>query len=377
MSVVTKLGATKKQIDEQMGVDYTNVRVFKEFGKYHHRIIQGPIRDEHAFYPTWRKDAETGVLEESFNKIELPKRDKKNKTVIDKIAALDNKIQADNGVDSKKIRSQFKRQLKYIWIVLSRDEQENGLPWIGAWTYPVNISKKLHEFMSMTRNAGDSKLMYGPIWSYDVIIEKYKTNDMYGVGYSVNVDPSSLKYAGKIPKKLYEDAEYAAKNEDKIEAVFNNVFTEEERALIEKYTEEHDIDSYTSPVKNDEEIMQVFQEFPIRWDAEKDGVPVFKYKTDLLESLKVYADNKLQAIAETKQLSAGDDADENNDTAFNSKEDDLVDDQKIKDFSNDENEDEEEPKIKKEVKTVPKVVSKPDPAGDFEVDDYEDNDLEW
>ena len=161
------------------------------------------------------------------------------------------------------------------------------------------------------------------------------------------------------------------------------MFTEEERALIEKYTEEHDIDSYTSPVKNDEEIMQVFQEFPIRWDAEKDGVPVFKYKTDLLESLKVYADNKLQAIAETKQLSAGDDADESNDTAFNSKEDDLVDDQKIKDFSNDENEDEEEPKIKKEVKTVPKVVSKPDPeeepdpAGDFEVDDYEDNDLEW
>lgn len=305
-----KLGQTDDETRKEESSGYERVGRFSEEGEYHHRPLVGPKRRETIVYPTYWEDLETGELKLGFNSVIVTP---KVRNIVDKIAAIDRKVQEQNGIDRKSIRSSLDRTLRYIWIVLSRDiTSEEGNTWIGPWEYPSRISKELTKLQREVSTKDNTKLRYGLYWTCDFIIERYidkevarKTgNKQFATRYSITVDPECMPMAGKLPKKLLDDKEYIAANQKKIEKLYTEVFTPEELNAIEEYMANHDIQDFITPVETDEELLEVFTQRPINWDAKNnDGTPLFPYKDDLLEEINKYEGNLLANIVqETPQL---------------------------------------------------------------------------
>jgi len=287
-----KVGASNNETNSEESSGYLEVGRFSEEAKYLHRALSGPKRKESVIYPTLRRDYETGEVKESFNAIVLMP---KERTIIDKIAAVDKKIQEANGISYDDTRSQFSRNLRYVWIVISRDlTEKEDVPWIGPWEYPSRISKELTRFQRVRSTKDRYKLGYGPYYTFDVIIEKYYDKDMmrktggnkqFSTRYSIEVDPSCMPMAGKLPVELVENPTYAAEHMDQVMQLYSKVFTPAELNAINEYGVS--LDDLVVPVRTDEEILEILKEQPINFNAtDVVGKPLFKHCDELFEEIK-------------------------------------------------------------------------------------------
>jgi len=300
-------GSTEKEIKDQEANGFVSIGRFSDIGEYIHRAISGPRKRETVIYPTFYEDWETNEIKETFNSITLVPN---ARTVLDKIAAIDRKIQKSNGADKEEIRTQFNRSLRYMWIVLSRTEEtEEGVPWIGPWEYPSRVSKQLTEAHKAIDSKDKTKLRYGLYFTFDHIVNKYydketmrKTsgNKQFSTRYSFEVDPSNIPMAGKLPADLL-NRDYREKHAKKIMDLYGQVFTPIELDAIEE--SEWALEDLVTPVKTDEEIMEILTERPINWNAvDLNGNDIFKNKEQLFDECQEFASRLLGAGASVPRL---------------------------------------------------------------------------
>lgn len=289
------LGGSEEQFDNEMSNGYSNADVgaFKEYGNYTHRILDGPKRMDSCWYPSWREEADTGQIKASWNRLILPKRSE-GKTITDKLAAIDRKIQGEEGVDKNYIGSIFDRQTRYIYVVISRDQtQDPANPWIGFWEYPVSVSKRVRKLNSKESSKNKGKLAYGPYWAYDIDIEKINEDSSgdkrFNTKYNADVVAETLKYAGKIPRRVVTDPSF---NYDKLGEIQEDVFTPEELEAIETFMTDNSLDSFVKPMNDEEIINNLTSIAPIKWDEDH-----FKFKDKLLEAASDYKDKAIQGLA--------------------------------------------------------------------------------
>lgn len=293
------LGGSDEQFKEEMGNGGPTAEIgrFKEYGNYTHRVLAGPKRMDSCWYPSWREDSDTGAIKSSWNRLILPKRSN-GKTITDKIATLDRKIQKEEGIDSQYINSPFDRQTRYIYIVLSRDEtQDPKTPWIGFWEYPTSVSKKVRKLNKKESSKNKGMLSYGPYWTYDIDIEKENTDSSsdkrFSTQYNTDVVAETIQYAGQIPVEVVTDSSFQY---DEIQKIQKNVFTPEELKAIQSFMKENDLDSYVNPLSNEEIVNNLTNKSPIRWDEEQ-----FKFKDKLLEAANNYKDRLVNSVANTNE----------------------------------------------------------------------------
>jgi len=83
---------------------------------------------------------------------------------------------------------------------------------------------------------------------------------------------------------VVEDTNFFDKHPELLKDIYSKVFTPEEIELIDAY--ELEMDSLVSPIKSNDEIIKIFNDFPINLEAtDANGVPVFKYKDELYEEV--------------------------------------------------------------------------------------------
>jgi hypothetical protein len=285
-------GATKDDVAKEESRATAIVGRFKELGEYHHRCLLGPKRRESITYPTFRQDFETQQIVPSYNSIVLPPQSSGIRTIVDTLASLERKIAADHGASRDTMIPQFKRTTRYIYVVLSRDLTNGDKPWLGAWEYPSTISKDITNFQAEVSTRDKSKLRYGPYWTWDVIVTKKideelaakTSNKQLTTRYTAQIDPECMVLAGKIPVEAVEDPDFFDKHPDLLKDIYSKVFTPEEVELIDAY--ELEIDSLVNPIKSNEEIVKIFNDFPINLEAkDANGAAIFKYKDDLYEEI--------------------------------------------------------------------------------------------
>lgn len=292
------LGGNDEQFEKEMGSGGSaDIGRFKEYGNYTHRILAGPKRMDSCWYPSWREDPDTGAIKSSWNRLVLPKRSK-GKTITDKLATLDRKVQKEEGIDSQYINSPFDRQTRYIYIVLSRDEtQDPKDPWIGFWEYPTSVSKKVRKLNKKESSKNKGMLSYGPYWTYDIDIEKVNTDSnsdkRFSTQYNTDVVAETIQYAGQIPVEVVTDPSFQY---EKLQEIQQDVFTPEELEAIQSFMDENELDSYVQPLSNEEIVNNLTSKSPIRWDEEQ-----FKFKNKLLEAANNYKDRLVNSVASTNE----------------------------------------------------------------------------
>lgn len=299
-----QLGATKKESSQEENKSGVILGRFKELGEYHHRCLLGPKRRESITYPTFRENFETQELEPSFNTIVLPPMNSGIKTIIDKLESIDRKNQLDHGVPRDAQTSFFSRGLRMIYIVLSRDLDNDGKPWIGPWEYPTTVSKNLNKLQFENATKDKSKLRYGPYWTWDLIIQKYEDQDIARkttdkrrtIKYTSNVDPECMALAGKVPMgAVYED-DFFIKNPELLEHYYKEVFTPEEIDAINLY--DKTLEDFVIPVKDDEDIVKVLNQFPFNLDAkDENGNNLVRFKDELRREIEKYGIRLLESNA--------------------------------------------------------------------------------
>lgn len=295
------LGGNEEQFDNEMNNGFSNAEVgrFKEYGNYTHRVLDGPKRMDSCWYPSWREDSETGAIKASWNKLVLPKRSK-GKTLTDKLAAIDRKVQHEEGIDSQYLNSVFDRQTRYIYIVISRDlTKDSAKPWIGFWEYPTSVSNKVRNLNCKESSRNKGKLNYGPYWTYDIDIEKINTDSggdkRFNTSYNADVVAETLQYAGKIPMEVVTNLDFQW---DKLAKIQQEVFTPEEVEAIESFMKDNELDSYVKPMTNEEILDNLTNIAPIKWDEDN-----FKFRDKLLEAASEYKNSTIKALAKpNKQL---------------------------------------------------------------------------
>lgn len=293
------LGGNEEQFNDEMDNGYSaaDIGTFKEYGNYTHRILDGPKRIDSCWYPSWREEADTGQIRASWNRLVLPKRSK-GKTITDKLAAIDRKIQEEEGVDRKYINSTFDRQTRYMYIVISRDEtQDPANPWIGFWKYPTSVSKRVRKLNSKESSKNKGKLAYGPYWVYDIDIEKINEDSggdkRFTTKYNTDVVAETLKYAGKIPRRVVTDSNF---NYDKLGEIQKDVFTPEELEAIKSFMTDNSLNSFVKPMNNEEILNNLTTIAPIKWDEDN-----FKFKDKLLEAASDYENKTIQSLAKSNR----------------------------------------------------------------------------
>ena len=300
-------GSSTDEIRNEETTGFVSIGRFSDEGEYIHRALAGPKRKESIIYPTFYQDYETGALQETFNTITLVPG---TRSILDKLAAIERKVQHNNGIERDDIRAQFSRSYRYVWLILSRTQKDSeGKPYLGPWEYPARISKKLTEYNCAVDTKDKTKLRYGLFYTFDHIVKKYydqkvmkKTggNKQFATRYSIDIDPNCTPMAGKLPIDLL-DAEYQKAHADKINELLTKVFTDEELELIE--ASEYDLDTLVKPVQSDEEIMEILEKFPINWNAkDPSGNDVFKYKEELFEEAQEFAGRLLENYSDTPAL---------------------------------------------------------------------------
>lgn len=305
-------GATEEHINKETTKNYTKIGRFEE-GEYVHRAIDGPIRKEFVLYPSFYTDYETGETKETLHSVTIIPE---SRTIFDKLAAIERKVQQNHGIDKMHIETQFGKSVRFIWLVLSRTQKdENGNPYIGPWEYPPVISDKLIEFNRISDVKDESKLRYGLFYTFDHIVKKWydkktmeKTggNKRFATRYSLDVDPSCVPMAGKLPIEILK-ASYQKEHTDKIQKLITQVFTPEELDLIEESGFSLDsLRDSTRPVESDEEILEILAEHPINWNAtDVNGKSKFKFKEELFKEIQEFEGRLLESVNIKPQLSSG------------------------------------------------------------------------
>jgi|GEM_PF-5345248 len=310
-----KLGATTQETSKEETLYGPTIGRFKEIKEYKHRCLSGPKRREAVTYPTFRRNFETHEIEASYNTIILPPVSTGIRSIFDKLEAIDKKIQESSGIDKKSMYSPLSRSTKFVYIVLSRDLENEGKPWVGPWEYPISVSRTITKLQAEESTKDSSKLRYGPYWTWDVIVEKFEdkniksTDKRRTIKYTAQVDPECMPLAGKISKKAVEEADFFDNNPELFEKYLSTAFTPEEIEAINAYS--HSLDDIVVPVTSDAEILAILAEFPINLQATDDaGNDVFKFKKQLALEIRSLGQNLLaeHVPAETKQLPVEDSA---------------------------------------------------------------------
>lgn len=326
MTLITTGAQDNQYEQEEKGFDFTDLGTFSENRTYTHRVIAGPKRVEFVWYPCIREDVDTGEPRPSFNRLALKPRSKmegNQRLITDRLAAVDKKIQESQGVDKDHIESTFDRTARYIYIVISRDKSKGDDIWVGGWEYPSSVSKQLRELQAEESTSNKGMLNVGPYYTYDVNITRKKVSGKYGVKYSLNVEQSTVKYAGQIPTEVVNGSpEDIEANKELLEKVQKDVFTPEELKAVNEFMEENSLDDLVNIIDSDEEVLQAFQNNPINLLGQRQNQPIFKYD----QQFKSYIQNKFdkKALPSMDAVEPNDDMDDiNKDDLKEADEEDL------------------------------------------------------
>ena len=232
-------------------------------GENVHRVLFGPVVVHTVFWPSQQRDDATGEIKTVTKSAKVADRG----SIFDGIAALDRKIQRATGVD--KPRSQLDKNTKFNYLVIDVDKEPLK---VGIAQYPKGVKDALVELEEKRDTDDATKLRYGLIWMYNVIITKDvdpNKERRYGTDYAVEPDPKN-PWLGQVP------ADWLKADFDTIvEGGYidlKEVFSEEMMAALE----EAEIDLEAEGVPDSEEvIMERLQAFPIDLNATRFDKPAF------------------------------------------------------------------------------------------------------
>lgn len=251
-------------------------KVRLEDGENIHRVIYGPVKVQYIYYPTLQRDAETGELKQSVRVVKRPQEG----CILDSLASFEKRIRTQR--DEKNPRSNLSPRTKWLYLVISRNEEE---PSIKVAEYPFKVYDQIIKLEASKSSKNPNKLRHGLIFMYDLIItkaiEKGKPRQ-YGTSYHVEVDPEN-EWSGKIPVAALGMP--AEELEKKLKG-FEKFFPEDDWELIENM--DIDLEKEGEP-DTPEAILSKLQENPIYLNATNpDGSYMFPaledFKEQLLES---------------------------------------------------------------------------------------------
>ena len=304
--MVVRLGSTHEDVDSTLDFGKKKIGYFKDLGTYIHRVLKGPFVFKGFIYPAWKEDFETGEMIPTYHKIVVPQ--KLENTIMDKLAFLDRQVQSSLG-GKDRIVSQFAPSTLYIFAVIDRKASTEDI-WVGFWEYKRSLVRDLNSLQKKLSTKDSEKLMYGPYWSYDVVIEKKydevmmeKTggNLQYSTRYELDIDPETLVLSGKYPAK-YLNRDYYLQHKEEVEEFDNKcyaqVFSEEELSAIQEFFEKNNPEHIIS-ARDNQELLEELKKFPINWDAEIDGQPAFPHRDKLFKKLEEVNERLLNMINKT------------------------------------------------------------------------------
>jgi len=256
-------------------------RVRPSDGPNIHRILFGPVQIQTVFYPTREVDRETGELKSTKHAIVVPR----SGSIFDELAAMDKRIKFALG--EKNPDSTFTPNQSFLYLVFNRAEAESIVR-VGEYKY--SVVKQFIEKEEAVSTKDKTKLMYGPIFSWDAIIDKKvdpSKPKKFGVKYEVSVNPEACPLMGQIPIEWLSLSikEFFAHVERDV------VFTDEEVEAIQSC--EIDLHS-VAKARSSEEILELLQKFPIDLNANTpEGKLVFPAPKEFLLRLEELSINYL------------------------------------------------------------------------------------
>lgn len=231
-------------------------------GENLHRILFGPIVVSTVFWPSLQRD-DDGEVKSVTKSAKVPDRG----SLFDGIAALDRKIQRATGVDKPK--SQLDKSTKFNYLVIDVDKEPMR---VSIAQYPKTVKDALIEIEEKRDTDDGTKLRYGLIWMYNVIISKDvdpTKERRYGTDYSAEPDPKN-PWLGQVPADWLKADFNTLVEEGYID--LNEVFSSEMLQALE----EADIDLEAEGIPDSEEIiLERLAAFPIDLNGESFGKPSF------------------------------------------------------------------------------------------------------
>lgn len=246
------------------------------------RIIEPVVPFRKLFYPTLRVDDKDGSSSQGWQTLNLPINYpalgwSKYPTLIDALERIDLEIRRASQPTADKVVSEFSVNASYAFPVIDRRDSE---PVVKVMEVSWNTFKLLKELQDMTDPEDPTKLLHGLLWFHDIIITQKKKSDDSRIPEKFNVKYviSSSKnnpFQGKFDVGLSKDDEKKAeifKHSRKL-----GIFTEEDFAAIEMFSDEAELISLYTP-NTAEEIMETLVNNPICLDAVRNGSLIFPNK---------------------------------------------------------------------------------------------------
>ena len=270
-----QLGTNSKAREEILNSGFDTIKNLSEIGQYQHRILSGGFRMNEIYYPTIRKDAQTGELKSSWNLIKVPKEGH----LLSKLIVLDEKLKSERAEKSLvkgNIRSRLHPSTSYLYLIFDRKEPELKIEKVR---YKYSIVKDLVRLENERDPADDSKLMNGPAFCWDAIINHKKDESKKGAEwmkheYTVSVYSASNKCAGRIPAEVWNSNRFDSPWEVFVEKGWDKaVFAEKELELINSC--DVSLEEVTRAL-TDDEIMEELVKFPLFPGAiDSNNAPIF------------------------------------------------------------------------------------------------------
>jgi len=246
------------------------------------RIVNGPVHRYVIWIPVIDQDPETQKPRESWRTLKVADR---NDHFFGPLAAAEKKFKALlTDTPAKEQKSQFDPNEHWVyWGIIKGFSASSEKPELAITrlAFPRSIFKRLREIQHKEHPSDPSKLMYGPLWAYDVTITKVKTRQpkpgetiINVTGYTV--DPVPGNFGGKFPVDL------AGAIPEGFDLVKEGVFPQEVFDLVDGF--ELDLDKEREP-DSEETIVQRFSTIFIDMHRERNGVKIFPCAAELSEFL--------------------------------------------------------------------------------------------
>jgi len=275
------------------------------------RIIAGPVLLRQVFVPVLYEDQQTGKVSPSYRVFKVgPKND-----FFADIAQKDRELQISMGgddIDPAKVRSQFDFSRTWVYWAIPRTWPDKPANWENQ-IIRLEVGKEVYGKLKSVQHEpmpdNPKKLMYGPLWSFDVVIsceerseKKVGSNQQFNRKYEVKAVPG--KFTGKFDLGAIDSVP------DWIHLVNDGVFTSEEKELIDGFdldlVKEREPDSV-------EAIFQSLSTVRINFASKtRHGKPQFPYPAQLLKYaatrynlVGVSTDAKPLELEEKKEESSG------------------------------------------------------------------------
>jgi hypothetical protein len=254
-------------------------------GDNRYRFLYGPVKYKTVFYPSIWVDQNTKEVKSIKHAVNVPQEG----SIFDELAALDRTIRASMG--EEKPKSVFFPATRFLYLGFNRAEPT---PTVRIIEVKRTVMEGLIKLEDARSTKDQSKLRYGPIFTWDAIVKKTQDPSLpvqRGTKYGVEVDPEVAPFMGQVPVECLRDTVGVFFGKfDK-----TKVFTEKEIEAI--HTSELDLKVF-SKAMNNEEIMAEFLQYPIDLNAvTPDGTYVFPAPKDYVKKLQDAGIKFLEPVA--------------------------------------------------------------------------------